>query len=275
MLKDFTEAARALTKNPLGIIGLFIVLVYGFACLVFGLSGAHLEKDESLILTWFIVSFPVLILATFYRLVTAHHRKLYAPGDFRDEANFNSAVTPLSEKAIATKQEEEIKRIESSERSATEPREFVKRQELLIRSSYADAEKLGFLAIENELGKAVQKHVSVKIGDKDIEFDGFLIEGTKIHIIEIKYYSRPNFKREFLESILFRASEVFISRLFEADEKLRVTDAVLWIVFVVEFDKAALPNFERAIEHALKSNLISFTLKFFHIDDLRIRFSGS
>jgi len=46
-LKSFSEAAKGLTKNPLGIIALFIVLVYGFASLV-TLFGSSLTSRESL-----------------------------------------------------------------------------------------------------------------------------------------------------------------------------------------------------------------------------------
>jgi hypothetical protein len=35
-LKVIADAAQALTKNPLGVIGLFIILIYGVAALSFG-----------------------------------------------------------------------------------------------------------------------------------------------------------------------------------------------------------------------------------------------
>ena len=37
-----------------------------------------------MLLVLFLVSFPVLIMSVFYRLVTKHHTKLYAPSDFLD-----------------------------------------------------------------------------------------------------------------------------------------------------------------------------------------------
>ena len=42
-LGEFAKAARRLAKNPLGIIALFIVLVYGIAGLVLGYSAEHLD----------------------------------------------------------------------------------------------------------------------------------------------------------------------------------------------------------------------------------------
>jgi hypothetical protein len=86
-LKRFGDTAKGLAKNPLGIIALFIVLVYGFAALVTTFS-ASLSVPERLPLIWFLVLFPVLVLAVFSWLVSRHGGKLYAPADYRDEENY-------------------------------------------------------------------------------------------------------------------------------------------------------------------------------------------
>ena len=82
---SFENTARRLARNPLGIIALFIVLVYGIAGLVTFSSGVR-ETIEPLI--YFLVFFPVLVLVVFTRLVTKHSDKLYGPGDFANEDNF-------------------------------------------------------------------------------------------------------------------------------------------------------------------------------------------
>jgi hypothetical protein len=76
-----------LSRNPLGIIVLFIVLVYGLAALVTTFSGS-LSGSERLPLIWFLVLFPVLVLAVFSWLVSRHGGKLYAPSDYRNEENY-------------------------------------------------------------------------------------------------------------------------------------------------------------------------------------------
>ena len=40
-LKTFGDTANTLSRNPLGIIALFIVLVYGFASLVTAFGSSH------------------------------------------------------------------------------------------------------------------------------------------------------------------------------------------------------------------------------------------
>jgi hypothetical protein len=57
-VKDFLEGAKGLTRNPLGIIALFVALVYGFATLLLGVSTQRLGCEERLPLVWFVVLFP-------------------------------------------------------------------------------------------------------------------------------------------------------------------------------------------------------------------------
>ncbi|MDD2657699.1 MAG: histidine kinase [Candidatus Pacebacteria bacterium] len=87
-LSTFANSAKDLSRNPLGIIALFIVLVYGFVCLLFGFSADSLQSEERTPLVWFVVLFPVLVLLLFGWLVSRHHDKLYAPSDYRDDKSF-------------------------------------------------------------------------------------------------------------------------------------------------------------------------------------------
>jgi CheY-like chemotaxis protein len=94
-IKSFGETARGLSKNPLGIIALFIVLVYGFASLVTAL-GSSLTAQERLPLIYFLILFPVLVLGVFAWLVSRHAGKLYSPSDFKNEDNYVAVVASLA-----------------------------------------------------------------------------------------------------------------------------------------------------------------------------------
>ncbi len=85
--RSFGETAKSLSRNPLGIIALFIVLVYGFASLVTAFAGS-LTSAERLPLIYFLIAFPVLVLCVFAWLVSRHSGKLFAPSDFKDEDNY-------------------------------------------------------------------------------------------------------------------------------------------------------------------------------------------
>jgi hypothetical protein len=104
-LKEFGATAKSLARNPLGIIALFIVLIYGFAALVVGMS-SHLEAGEREPIIWFLVFFPCIVIIIFAWLVAYHHNKLYAPSDYKDDESFlrsiNTAKNEISEIAGAT-----------------------------------------------------------------------------------------------------------------------------------------------------------------------------
>ncbi len=65
--EKFAETAIGFTKSPLGIIALFIVLVYGFASFVVGFGNGLSEHIAPLI--YFMVFFPVIVFLGFLWLV--------------------------------------------------------------------------------------------------------------------------------------------------------------------------------------------------------------
>jgi len=73
-------------KNPIGIIGLFIVCVYALATLAATKFTPTLIGSNLIVL--FIVVFPFVVLFTFYRLVKTVPAALYSPQDFKDEKIF-------------------------------------------------------------------------------------------------------------------------------------------------------------------------------------------
>ena len=105
-LSDFGETAKGLARNPLGIIALFIVLIYGFASLVLTF-GANLQSPERLPIVWFLVLFPVLGPAVFGWLVSRHHAKLYAPKDYTSDEAF---LQEVSERTRHTREVQELQR---------------------------------------------------------------------------------------------------------------------------------------------------------------------
>ena len=123
-VNSFGQIAKGLARNPLSIIALFIVLVYGMAALVTGFSNS-LTSDERLPLIWFLVVFPVLVLAVFSWLVSKHSGKLFAPSDFRNEDNYVrmqmtavASLTAATTKSDAPTSETDIQKIVDAVRQA-------------------------------------------------------------------------------------------------------------------------------------------------------------
>lgn len=195
-LNTFAKSAQKLSRNPLGIIALFIVLVYGIAALILGVSSANLQPNEKLPIIWFLVVFPIIVLFAFYRLVAHHHVKLYAPLDYQDKEGFFRALTPYEQRK---RLEEEIENIEdeskvevetqvSSDKKATMEVEDSVLKTISTRHSYVLAEELAFRQIENDFGVSIHRQVAV---GRDYGIDGIFLRNGKPIAIEIKYVRQP------------------------------------------------------------------------------------
>ena len=91
-IESFGNTAKDFAKNPLGIIALFIVLIYGFAALVVGTS-TQLQPDERFPVILFLVFFPIVVIVVFTWLVVCHHSKLYAPCDYKNDESFLQSIS--------------------------------------------------------------------------------------------------------------------------------------------------------------------------------------
>ncbi|MDH4394721.1 MAG: hypothetical protein QE278_03490 [Limnobacter sp.] len=89
-MNAIVESATKLAQNPLGLIALFVLLVEAIAGYV--ATSAVLSEPQRQILVWFVVSYPMLVLACFVYLVIVHPAKLYGPSDFRDQSHFMQAL---------------------------------------------------------------------------------------------------------------------------------------------------------------------------------------
>ncbi len=110
--KDFGSIAVKLSRSPLGIISLFVVLVEAIAAGIAVFS--NFEPNAQLILVIFVTVFPLIVFASFVFLVIKHHTKLYAPSDYTDEQNFMDTLAQLSDRPLITTTEDIKEKIKYS-----------------------------------------------------------------------------------------------------------------------------------------------------------------
>jgi hypothetical protein len=90
---SFYNIVPKLSRDPLGIIALFIALTYAIAALVLGF-GSHLTAAQKWPLLGFLVGFPVIVLFSFLWLVINYNQKLYSPEDYRSDKSFLETLQP-------------------------------------------------------------------------------------------------------------------------------------------------------------------------------------
>lgn len=247
---------KDLVKNPIGIIALFISLIYGFANLLLGATATSLTPDERFPLIIFIVLFPVVVLGIFYLLVSRHHGKLYAPGDYKDDKSF---LRTLSQEEREQKLEKEVE--ESLPPAAIESRQESERQGFQatppvaplsqIREELRLVEELTVGKFERELGQRAQRDVGV--GDTGVSFDALFADGGKFTFLEIKSLRNPMLGSSILDRVLYNA--VVADKYLNSNMKLIVA-------VVYSFEKEELPRVEKFWRRRIEKCPASIELRF-------------
>lgn len=179
-------------RNPLGIIALFISLIYGFASLVITIGGKTLKHDERIPIIYFLIVFPVIVLGAFVWLVVKHHKKLYAPSDYRDDKSFLETIDKNNYNEKLKKEYKEVIQTEKSFNSNYRTLLINNKQEIQtlqfndFREKYMLAENLALNYIERLYSLPVWRNVRIK-GIKQFIFDGIVAKEDEVIIIEFKF----------------------------------------------------------------------------------------
>lgn len=247
-MKDVLEGTRGLAKNPLGIIALFVAFVYGLAALVLGVSVQHLQGTERLLLVGFVVGFPILVLIAFSILVVWHHKKLYGPGDYRDDESFLRTLGPVEREvrleakvsgAIAAESQRNPEDSSADEQANAGARPTPDRQpgpaiptatvSTSLSSRVRDVTSLGLLVVGRRLNLPIQPEVAIGTGHS-VPFDGGWASDSEYLLVETKYLPR--------NWVSLRSLQEIVERVQAAETRLRhLGDSrklVLFLLLVTE-----------------------------------------
>jgi len=264
---DFLKSAKDFARNPLGIIALFISLIYGFASLLLDSAAEKLTEAERWPLIIFIVIFPIMVLVAFYKLVTKHHGKLYAPGDFKDDKSFLRTLSPEEQEVRLEKEVKESfgltknNHIDNSvepgsqaahERNKQDERDKRKEEHRRFRQELENIERLVIDRIAEEHGAKAERNVG--IGSTDANFDAFLSSDEgRLTFVEVKVLRSPAPAMMMLDRVLYSA--VVADKYFESRFKL-----ILAVVYYFEDDD--LERVERVWRRKLSNCPANIELRF-------------
>ncbi|NVC95732.1 CTL/SLC44 family protein [Vibrio natriegens] len=256
---EFLKGAKDFARNPLGIIALFISLIYGFASLLLNSSADKLTQNERWPLIAFIVIFPVLVLITFYRLVTNHHGKLYAPGDFKDDKSFLRTLSPeeqelklnseVSESLGEVKESCDEKPVvpptrkqRAGQNTEEEARAKRKREYDEFRQDLRFVESEVLRSLSNEYKSKLIENVA--LGDTDVSFDAHIaVSNSQPVFAEVKALRNPSLSAAMLDRVLYSA--VVADKYLNSNFKLILTV----VYYFEEADLARIKNhWQRKVE---------------------------
>lgn len=288
MLNDFMNNTKGLTRNPLGIIALFVSLIYGFACLVLSTSISNLvANNERLPLIWFIIIFPIIILIAFIYLVVNHHEKLYAPGDFRGDDAF---IQTIDENKRRQRIQEEVENLEASPKSDETEQKEDSKENLTNESSqpekievktktpnvpdseliqmYTNSEKWSINELSLKYKVPLKAQVKLRTQNDNIELDGYGIDATSTYIVEVKFWqSSRSDKRLKLKIQEFLSKKSRLERAFNKPNKSMKIIIALVYDNLSEINQGALRSFVQELGGG--NNVI---LEFFDYNELKKNF---
>lgn len=246
---------KDLVKNPIGIIALFISLIYGFANLLLGAAANSLTPDERFPLVIFIVLFPVVVLGIFYLLVSRHHGKLYAPGDYKDDKSFLRTLSQEEREEKLDKEAQEalpesaaVEAVPADQTSA-QPSSAERMDD--IRNELRFIESQVITKFESEFNQRAERDVG--IGDTGVSFDALFQTSGKLTFLEVKSIRHPGTASMILDRILYNA--VVADRFMNSNFKL-----ILAVVY--HFDKEELPRLERMLRKRVEKCPATVELRF-------------
>jgi phosphate/sulfate permease len=281
MLKTFTKYASNFNKNPLSIIALFISLIYGFACLVLGSSNTVLDKQQKWPIVWFIVIFPLIVLIAFLYLVVRHHKKLYGPRDYKEDASFLKSLD-IEDQKKRLKQEVELsdendfnQDLESSSRDTEELQDEKSRNSLVNKPmnkevkynqkmlDYFLAEELALRGLEFEFNGSMQRQVGLYIKDtKILALDGLLDRDEFLIGVEVKYVNQEVLRTHTINSIYH------IAEKFQLYANIKKKKGV-FVIALVWTDKT--PNIHK-LQYMLNKLEMNAKIVLYNLDELKGKF---
>jgi len=270
----------ASVKNPLGIIALFISLIYLIASAV--LAASTLSTTERMVLVYFIALFPVLVLLLFVWMVVKHHTKLFGPSDYRADDHFLRSIDPELRHAKLEREVREAEapgEIEDRASPVTEsaqpistdvkPRRPPLRE---IARRYHLAEELALNAIQEELGLPIRRAVTV--GSEGWPgYDGVVTAGDELIVVETRLLRRSFATR--LAETLDRARRT----TREARDSGKAKSVRMILAWVLDMPKGQQGRVRNLIPQSLKNAPLEAGLivenRFFDFEDLREQFGSA
>lgn len=284
---SFGSTARKLSRNPLGIISLFIVLLYGIASLVLGSSSGSFEPPGRLILIGFLALFPFVVLGVFGWLVSRHHEKLYGPGDYESDDAFLNTLSPeiqrqrLDEEVFemtggeadaSTQEEREVpEETGPAEKGEQESSRLSESDLAKYRSEAVLAEDLVMRQLEAEYETAIRRQTAIGKGNSQIRFDGLFIRSEEIVAIEVKVFRGDSFTKNLSNRSRQIAGTAARLKSLSGDKNASIIIAIV----TVNVDSRSEKNIREGIIEAIEGVDIPFEVRSYDLNDLRGQFGLS
>lgn len=274
------EGMKGLTKNPLGILAVFLGVLYGVAGLLLGVDSKPLTDSNQTIITWLVFTFPFVSLFVFAWLVAKHHTKLYGPRDYRSDKSFLGSIQTTTPEEQQQKLDQEAEALQLEPPATDETGAEVADADIKVRlepttktsESLVDRRRQIFAAeskilnlLDQEFDELKRQVKLISRSGRSILIDAVARKGKEITLIEIVV-------AKYDHTVTMRARDVAtqflsIAPTFPDDLTMSYIMCVVWL----EGEPA---DAERGVSRARRTfedlGLSSLKIRQFSFPDLRI-----
>ena len=260
---NIEKSAAKLSRNPLGIIALFILMIYGFATLLFGLVGDVFTEGQRWCFVVFLIAFPCIVLGIFTYLVVKHHQKLYAPGDYQNEQNFMG----YSSKDDKNEQyDQDTDKLKNEQNNTQERDELIKRRRE-EREKVHRIENLVYDYYEKEYHYAIDRDIYYKINERKILFDGVIDKNNTLTLLTTKYLPNNNVPNFLLYMYVMNAIKVI--GFLSGNGKYSNYRFSFLLTFVVDSnDISEISDITKKIKNLIDIDLINIDIKVLSVSQI-------
>lgn len=259
-------------KNPLTVIAIFAGVAEAASTAVMPFVEAGIQS----VYVWFVMLFPILLVAAFFLTLNFNPKVLYAPSDYEDEKNFIDMLSTPSASERTQKLKDEIGEERHSEMSSSTGDETLstgpedERQSKVRRRIANNPQVLCLLAgelslakIERDTGAEVRREAQISVGGSKFLFDGVISKNGKNQAVEVKYFSNQvSWNR--IEKTLNKIREVYKNMSAAAQESfsLRI------VVVVEENPEAARAEMSKMYRRKAVNYPFTFEVQVYGLRDL-------
>lgn len=266
-------------KNPLTVIAIFAALaeVSGTVVLPF------LDKETQHVYVWFLMCFPLFLVAIFFWVLYNKHHVLYAPTDFKDDKTFQELfenATSSAKVAKITSEQEELAVeataaiTETPSVPSLPPAQAISAAETLRRTFQGNgllAEELVVAKLAKDFNLKFERNLAVK-GQPGLVFDAVATTPDKAVVTEVRF-TRQGMLAEAQITDYFERVKKFAETL---PDGLKNRIEFVFAVATDTDDDQKLKRMERTVEkvrNVSESYPFKTTVRLFRMQELEREFA--
>lgn len=258
-------------RNPLSIIAIFAALseLSGTVVLPF------IDQRNQAMFLWFLMLFPSMIVVLFFGTLWKKHSVLYAPTDFKDEANFLKMLVPASRAQADAKLVAEVE--EATAIVASSPTDRARgsavaendKPLMQVAEKYRQAEELALRAVESQHGVSVQRRVRLPGSENRLLFDGVFVRGNFLNVVEIKFFSGRLPPRRIFDTLFKMIHDVYLVK-----DQLAPNIKIHLVLVDLAQVPADADSIKTTVSEQFLRSLIPVEVTVYNLQELRSRFEA-